>query len=299
MKNKTILRILLFSIYCFWCTIISGQTQPVDTAKMYKVSLTDGSVLFGNILERDADKIVLKTTSMPKVEIQASKVERLEVINPANVKNGVYWFPNPHATRYLFGPSAFNLKKGEGYYQNTMLSLNSFNVGITDNISVGGAIELISTFSALTSGEFGPIFFITPKAGFKVNEKFHAGGGLLYVLVGGFGSEVSTGLGIAYGISTYGTPDNNITAGLGWGYVDGDFSSKPIITISGTKRISRKVALVTENWIIPIDSYYGLISYGVRFLGERTAIDLAFVNSPDIVEFLAIGIPFVSFTLNF
>lgn len=284
-------------------TIIVGQNHHndgLDTSKIFRISLKDGSVFTGKIIKKDTNSTVIKTSEIPAFEIANGKIVSLTELNPELIKDGKYWFPNTHATRYLFGPSAFNLKKGEGYYQNTLLSLNSFNVGITDYFSIGGALELISTFSALQNpGDYGPIFFITPKFSFNVSKNFNAGGGLLFVGVPSFGSDERNDLGIVYGIGTVGTENNNITGGIGWGFVGGYFSSKPIITFSGTTRIGRKTALITENWIVPIDGYYGIISYGVRFFGEKMSVDLAFVNSSDIAEVLAIGVPFVSFAVKF
>lgn len=266
---------------------------PVDVTKMYRIELEDGSVFFGNVLEKDSLNMVVKTASLPRLEIPVAKIKHIEEIDESHFRKGSYWFPNPHSTRYLYGPSAYNLKKGEAYYQNTWLVLNAFNVGLTNNFSIGAGIELVSTFSA---GE--PIFFITPKVGYEVADKFNAGGGVLYVNVPGFDSSSRSSLGIAYAIGTYGTLDNNITGGVGWGFVEGDFQARPIITFSGMTRVSKKTALVTENWLIPADGYYGLFSYGIRFFGETIAVDLAFVNNADIADLLIIGIPFVGFTVK-
>ena len=281
---------------------VTGQNLNVktDTTKMYRVSLKDGSVYIGKIMKKDNLKVVLTNSEISQIEILTSKIEGIEELNPELMKNGSYWFPNPHATRYLFSPSAFNLKKGEGYYQNTLLSLNSFNVGITDHFSIGGALELISTFATLKNpDDFGPIFFITPKVGFNVAKNFNAGGGLLYVGVPSFNSDSREDLGIVYGIGTVGSTNHNFTGGIGWGYVEGEFSSKPVITFSGTIRISRKTALITENWIVPSESYNGIFSYGVRFFGEKMSVDLAFINNNSISEILVLGIPFVSFAIKF
>ena len=289
---KNLIQTLLFTILVFATSNVFGQktniSEPVDSTKTYKIELNDGSIFIGKILQKDSVNLVMITSSIPKIEIPISKIKTLEIVNELNLKNGIYWFPNPHATRYLYAPSAFNLKKGEGYYQNTLLFLNSFNVGITDNISIGGGLELLSTFAFRD-----PIFFITPKVGFKVTEKFHAGGGVLFARIPGIS------LGTIFGTGTYGSKDHNITSSLGWGFVDGEFSQRPIITLSGMTRVSKRVALVTENWLIPTDSYYGIFSYGVRFLGEKIAVDLAFINNPDIAEEIIIGIPYVSFTVKF
>jgi hypothetical protein len=301
MKYFIKLFILVFITITGLTVELTGQDLIFsDSSKIYKVSLKDGSIYMGKLLKRDSLKIIMSTSEIPEIEIQTSKIDRIEEIIPKLMKNGSYWFPNPHATRYLFSPSAFNLKKGEGYYQNTLLSLNSFNIGITDHISVGGALELISTFAALSDpADFGPIFFITPKVGFNVSKNFNAGGGLLYVGVPSFNSDKRSDLGIVYGIGTLGSVNNNISGGIGWGFVEGTFSGKPVMTVSGTTRISRKTALISENWIVPSGSYYGIFSYGVRFFGEKMAIDFALVNSIDIAEILVFGIPFVSFAIKF
>jgi hypothetical protein len=266
-----------------------------DSSNVYQLELRDGSSFFGRIVSEDVEYVHFVTLTGNKLDLRKTDIRTREQVEQSQFVKGTYWFRNPNPTRYLFGPSAFNLKKGEGYYQNTYILLNSFNVGVTDHITVGGGFELISTFF---SGSEGPIFLLTPKIGFEVSPKFHVGGGLLYVSVPAV-SASRTGLGVGYGIATYGTENSNITGGLGWGFVEGEFASQPVLTISGMHRISRKVALVSENWLIPTDTYYGIYSYGIRFFGEKIAVDIAFLNNPDIAQGLAIGIPYLDFVVKF
>ncbi|WP_347157973.1 hypothetical protein [Pontibacter chitinilyticus] len=256
------------------------------------VETKDGSVLQGLLLEQDANSIRIQTESSGELTILRSQITRFQVLDEHNFKHGEYWFDNPNATRYLFSPTGFSLRKGEAYYQNTYLVVNSFNYGVTDRFTIGGGFELISTFTG------NPIVFITPKYSFPISEKVHAGAGVLYLNSTAFEDDFS-GLGIGYGIVTYGNTNNNATLGLGYGYVDGSFSSKPIFTLSGMTRISRKVGLVTENWIVPNGSYYGLFSYGLRFMSEKLTVDLAFVNNSDIAQEIAIGVPYVDFVIKF
>lgn len=285
------------------CSAVIGQNIPQsDSTKLYRVELKDGSFFIGEIISSDTALVVFKTNAVARMELDPDKISKIEEIEKSSMNQGVYWFPNPNPTRYLFGPSAINLKAGEGYYQNTWLFLNSFNVGVTDYFSVGGGLEFISTFATLAQGDFQPIFILTPKVGFKVQDKLHLGGGILYASLPSFDDEGSnrTGLGIAYGIGTYGSADHNFTFGTGLGFVDQEFSKNPIITFSGMTRIARKTALVTENWLVYSgDSYYGMYSYGIRFFGEKLAIDLAFVNNADIAEVLFIGIPVLDFMVKF
>lgn len=63
-------------------------------------------------------------------------------------------------------------------------------------------------------------------------------------------------------------------------------------------RARRRVALISENWFFPDDgSYPGLWSFGLRFLGERIAVDLALVNSFEDPS--TPGVPWLGFAFRF
>lgn len=294
-KQLLILLFCLFSLPVFSQTDTLTAKPQFDPLKTYRFELLDGSVLMGQILKYDSTTFYLKTSYSPQIEILAKNVKTFKEIAPENLKGGIYKIDNPNYTRYLFGPSAFNLKAGEGYYQNTYLLLNSANVGLTDYLSVGGGIELLSTFAL-----GNPIFFITPKVGFKVSKNLHAGGGVLYANVPSFDDDESrTGLGISYGLVTYGNTDNNITGGIGYGFIKGEFSNKPVFTINATTRIANRASLVTENWLYPDQAYQRYYSYGIRFFGERISVDLAFINNAEIAKAILIGIPYIDFVVKF
>lgn len=272
------------------------QTQNPPPQR-WVVETKDGSVFQGTYLGQSEAGIRLLTESAGEVLIRMDAVKNFRILDERNFRNGVYWFENPNASRYLFTPSAYSLRKGEFYFQNTYLVLNSFNYGVTDRFTIGAGFELVSTFS----GE--PIFFITPKYTFPISKNWNAGVGVLYlnVALDNFaGVEDLSGGGIGYGIITYGNRDNNATLGVGYGYFGGAASGKPVVNLSGMKRVGRKVALVTENWLVPADGYYGVYSYGLRFMGEKITVDFAFLNNPDIAsEIIFIGVPYIDFVVKF
>ncbi len=298
MRTKKIIAVVLI----FLVSIINTFSQESSSNKeLYRVVLKDKTQYIGNIESENTNSVIIQNiTTGIRTEIPVSQIAEKVVINNSSIKKNEYWFENPNATRYLFGPSAFNLKKGEGYYQNTMLLLNSFNVGITDYFSIGGGIEFLSTFISLSQGQFNPIIYFTPKVGFSVTEKIGVGGGVLVASIPQWGSSTNAGLGLLYGLGTYGNKDSNVTATLAWGSVEGDAFNKPLFTVSGMTRIAKKTALITENWFVPTDtSYEPLFSYGIRFFGENLAIDLAFINNWDIAQSLIIGVPYVNFVVKF
>lgn len=249
----------------------------------------------GSVIEKNERELTIMTDEGTKITILLSNILDIRAIPKSLIQDGEYWYPNPNDSRYLFAPSAFNLKKGEGYYQNTYLFINSFNYGITDNFSMGLGFEFLSTFGSLGNGSFDPIFFVTPKYSTQVSENMRVGVG---VLVGKITDNIG-GFGVSYGLVTYGNPEHNATLGLGFGLFDGQLRSDPVITISGMTRLSRRISLVTENWFFPADVYRGIISYGIRFFGETMSVDLALINNDDFTEIFPIGIPYVDFVVKF
>ncbi|MFN5006287.1 MAG: hypothetical protein ACK5GO_02215 [Ignavibacteria bacterium] len=271
-----------------------GIAAP-DQISLIKIKGGAGLTYVGTIIERNDKEIILLTEGKTKVHIPIETIQDIRSIPSSHFHDGEYWFPNPNETRYLYAPSAFNLKKGEGYYQNTYLFINTFNYGITDNFSMGLGFEFISTFASLGASDFDPIYFLTPKYSMQVAENVRIGVGVLYGKI----SDDIGGFGVGYGLVTYGNPEHNATLGLGFGFFDGEFSSDPVITISGMTRLSRRISLVTENWFFPADVYRGVISYGIRFFGETMSVDLALINNEDFSEVFPIGIPYVDFVVKF
>ncbi len=261
----------------------------------YRIELKDGTVLNGKLLAETETEIEIQMEDIGHLTINRDKIKRLIPLEVTGKVKKSFWFKNPHATRLLFAPTAIPLQGGEGYYQNIYIVANMFNYGILDNLSIGGGFDFITMFANTDEG-WHPMLNFNIKSGFQVAENFHAGAGGMYVTMPG---EFSAGIG--YGIGTFGTYNSNLSLGLGWGFVDNTFEEKPFIMIGGMARVSEKVWFVSENWITPLDGnkYYTIVSYGIRFAANRIAVDLAFINSKDIVQDIFIGIPYVDFVIKF
>lgn len=260
-----------------------------DSSATYTIVTLDKTEFIGTVETIWHDSIRFKTQYLGTINIRAEHIRKISGDNYFVSKTGDVWFPNPNATRYYFGPTAYNLEKGEGYYQNVYALINMVNVGITNYISIGAGLEFVSTFSG------SPTVFITPKLGVPVGEKFGFGTGIIAGIVGG--EETA---GILYAIGTYGSKEHNFTAGFGYGFISDEFSKSPIFTFSGMARVGRKVSLVSENWFIPMDGkYYGFVSYGIRLFGPKMSFDLALINNGDIAGFIPVGFPYIDYVIKF
>ena len=269
--------------------VIQNLTIP-DSIHVQILTTRDGSTNIGRIVEIHENEIEFET-AFGKGTIPISKIKEIKEVPVSSIRDGQYWFPNPNATRLYFAPTARMLKQGDGYFSDYYLFFLGVAYGMTDNITIGGGISI---FPGVDIDK--QIFYFTPKVGLKSAKNFNFAAGALLVKLP-FDDDDTKTAGILYGVGTYGTSNGSITAGLGYGFVDRDFAEKPMIMIGGEKRLSRRMAFVTENWIFPgVDQ--PLISYGVRFFGETLSIDLALLNT--IGEHaLFPGIPYVDFVFNF
>ncbi|HHS95280.1 MAG TPA: hypothetical protein ENJ45_01730, partial [Phaeodactylibacter sp.] len=206
------LTVFLFSFSNLFSQVVADSTK---SSQRVLIKMLDGDEFIGHIISQD-DKTIVLNTSNGKMKLIASKIKSVEVYE----YEGRFKFPNPHDTRYYFGPSGIPLGKREGYYQNLMLFGNFVNYGITDFLSIGGGFEFLSTVNG------NPILFFTPKVGFNVAKKFHLGGGLMVLGVtdGGIGT-------LGYGVATYGSSETNLSLGIGYGGAEGEVFEKPAIMV--------------------------------------------------------------------
>lgn len=258
------------------------------------IETVNGTSYFGEIRGLAGGVLTIRSALLGTFEIRSNTISKITMSNAYVNRRGSSWFTNPNATRYFFAPSAIPLKKQEGYYQNAYLLANSVNVGVTNNITIGGGVVIPL------------LFYVTPKVSFKVAKNFYLGGGILFTqsFISGFGLSA----GIGYGLATYGSYEHNVTIGAGYGYAKFNTEYKntpmPIVTLNGMTRIAKKISLVTENWLIPRagynkeipisgpngepnmemvyqkqDFYSGAISLGLRFMpGVRTSVDFSVVG---------------------
>ncbi len=284
---KTIL--LIFILLCFYSQI-SAQNQKDTT--LVRIETKDGNEFIGEIVGQDSTKILLKTEKFGELAILKSEIKQQEKVSVEQIKDGKLWFANPQSTRYFWSPNGYGLKKGEGYYQNIWVLWNQFSYGVSDNFSLGGGIIPLFFFGG------GPTpVFITPKISIPIEkDKFNLGAG---ALIGTVLGESGTSFGIVYGISTFGSPNNNVSFGLGYGFAGGEWASSPLININGMFRLSSRGYFITENYYISGGGEnVVLISLGGRWIIKKAALDFGlFIPVADIGSFVAV--PWLGFTIPF
>lgn len=278
-------------------SLVQQRTDFKQYDSVY-IQLVDYSEYEGRLFNITNDTIHIEHPYFGVIKFPLRYVIELE-----NLSIKKYSAGNPNATRYLFAPSAFPLTKGEGYYQNTYILVNSANYGVTNRLSLGGAVVL-------------PLAaYINARYSIPLSEKWYSSFG---IITGGV-INGEAGFAIPFGNISYGNFESNLTLGVGQPFL---FSSSqpgpsefPLVAISGMKRIGKRLSLVTENWIIPYkERYYsevderfkltqrtravGILSAGIRlFLNKNSSIDLAIINVED--QGNGILLPFFDYVYKF
>ena len=299
--KSTIIAVFITMIFAMpsFCGDVADNLRIPEAGNKQIITLDDGSSLVGRITDIRNGNITF-VSNIGETVIAIDKIKSIEEVSDSSFREGKYWFPNPNRTRLYFGPTARMLKAGEGYISDTYIFFPGFGLGLTDNVTIGGGMSI---FPGLNFGD--QLFYLTPKIGLKATKSADLAVSALilripnYTKDSGFSGleDNSYIIGVLNIVGTIGTADKSLTAGLGYGFADGELADRPAVILGGEYRFARRLSFVSENWILPgVD--VPMVSYGVRFFSENLAADLALFNILDN-DAVFPGIPYLDFVWNF
>jgi hypothetical protein len=249
------------------------------------MELRDGTVLYGRIERIEGSRVFFRTTTDTLVDTDVSQVKSVKTA-PGRMVGGKFQQADANPTRLFFGPTGRSLPRGTGYVGVYEVMLPFVQVGVTDRISLGGGTPLIFGSDAEHP------FWFTPKVQVLSLKSTQAAVGVMHFL------NIDDGnFGVAYGAVTQGSADTAVTVAAGYAYETSstdDIENPGVFMIGLEHRVSRRTKLISENYIF---SGAGLVSFGVRFLGEHLSADLALVVPVGADEVVAF--PMVNFVWQF
>lgn len=273
----------IFLIFAAGQPALAQEITQADTTAWVLVYTSDGNEFTGHLLSQDAETVVLKTEHFGTITIQRDIITGIRPAKKPKVVKGRVWFENPYAPRYFVGSSAYGLRKGEGVYENSMLFLNQVSYGFTDQFSLGvGFAPFI-----IIDDDLFPVWLM-PKFSIPIQQD------KLYIALGGmFGYEFNSynddgsnaaNFNAAYVQLTYGSRDNNLSAGVGMNFSHGSWSRHPVYSLAGTVRLSPRFGLLAESYFFKdYDDQVSIVALGTRLMGRRIAIDAGLALS--IIEY--------------
>lgn len=282
---KTRLPVLVLFVVLAWPASVSaqtvGSTETPGPSTLWELVLKDGSRVFGSVERQSDEEVVLRTQAGATVTAKRQEIASLRIVE-GRIENGEFMRSDLHRTRLFFAPTGRSLRRGEVSFGVFEFLAPFVQVGVTDRFSVGGGTPLLFGIDE----SYRP-FWITPKFQVLDTPDAQAAVGLLHL----FNTDGDSA-GIAYGVSTFGNNDNAGTVGAGMAYA-GD--ERGWIVMGGAEgRVNRSMKVITENYFWQNG---GIVSGGVRFLGERLSADLALAVPLGVDDFFAF--PVVNFAYVF
>lgn len=258
-----------------------GQSDSLKAKiKLVEVELQSGKEYQGIILYQSSDLLRLKLANGTEIEFSTDSLTSLHYLEPVDLVRRYA------QTRYFFAPNAFNLKKGEAYYQNAWILFNQVSVGFSDYFTLGvGTIPLF----LFDPQVLGPLW-ITPKISYPlIKDRVNIAAGGLYGTV--LGENIT--FGITYGSISIGNIDNNATFSMGYGRSDGQWANRPTIAFSGMLKADNHFYLITENYFL--DNFF-LISFGGRYDFRKLSLDFGLIGAEEfegsLIPWLGVTVPF-------
>jgi hypothetical protein len=264
-------------------TTATPNLQPTPDSQVVVITLRDGSSLIGRVLEVTPTTVRFRA-SVGELSIPRDSIRSIRTNVAGSLHDGVYWPEDPSRTRLFFAPTGRMLHSGEVYFSDAYIFFPSFQGGISRNLTVGGGMSIVPGL-----GLDEQLYYLTPKVGVVSGPKVNVAVGALVAGVGNL-SDTDGPFGIGYGVATFGGEDASVTAGAGFGFAAGD-ASAAVLMLGGSSRVSRNFALVSENYLFTGSGSAFVASGGVRFLGEKLAVDLAGFTTNDaevpVIPYLA------------
>ena len=285
------------------------EVVDLNVGQLVRVVLKDGQSLSGKLLAHTARAYTIEMAFGSDIVLPVASVLRVEIAVHYFQHGNELWFDDPNRSRYFFGWSGMLLEHGQWYLSQKELGATFFSVGVTDFLSV----DLASAFPAYFWGADGVNALLGVRGGGTVLPWLHLAAGIQMLAIPALTSRRSGSgaplVGMISGTATFGDRSQNFTvmAGMPYSFTGSNAIGAPIFSVSGIKRLTRMLALMTENWLYleyrSATSGFVLVnSFGIRLMGEHVACDLGLgVTSSQDGFGRPVGypLPLVDFTYNF
>jgi len=283
--------ILTTAILLLTISTIFSQTHEVG--KKYIYEFRDGTTIIGTFDREEKGNIYIQDLEGKEVYIPSVMIAQKHEVTDDNLKDGEYWFPNLHDTRYFFAPTAFGLEKGEGYFNNIYYAFWQAEWGVTDKLSIGGG-----TFFMGSPGTLNAKYSFKIKKDINMALGYFWVGNLLWEMF-----EEPTLVSMPFAVVTKGSKENNFTLGLGLNFSDNwinrghsesfeesytwtdyygnthteihtdyrwvedpiEIIERLTLNFGATFRVARRFSLIAEAWIFDLEDPHLLGGPGIRY----------------------------------
>ncbi len=236
--------------------MIGANAQTDVVGKKYIYEFRDGTTIIGTFVKEENGNVYITDMKGKDTYIPNVMIAQTYEVSDENLKNGEYWFPNLHDTRYFFSPSAFGLEQGEGYFGHSYWVMWQAQYGITDELSIGAGTAL-----------WGYPATLNAKYSFNIDNDLNAALGWFWVGDLFYDSDERSLLNMPYAVITKGSKENNFTLGAAYNFIESvDSKERLVLNAGGTFRMGRRFAFVFEAWLLdPMNKAEIMGGPGIRY----------------------------------
>lgn len=154
-------RLFTAILFAFGTRTAHAQTVPApaplqpDSVRIHEIRLTDGSVLYGRIMQQDSTRIVVRTLNGASVDVRPGLVKQIR-LTAGRLVGDEFWPEDPNHTRLLFTSTGRSLRQGEGYLSAYFLFFPMLAYGVTDRVTIAAGTPIVP-------GAMGKAFYLAPK----------------------------------------------------------------------------------------------------------------------------------------
>ncbi len=273
-------------------TAASFANEPSDSKSNaleghYITKLYTGQKIKSDSISRH-DSLYTLFIENETITITSPLVQSVDTITQSMInKRGSYLYRDPNRTRYLYSPTAFMLEKGEGSLSQKQLFFTALGLGINEHINIQAASVIPLLFV-----EDGLNIILGAKAGVSINEYLHFAVGSQFL----FAEEVT--MTVPFLTFTAGNEEMHASFNVTKPSIDDwDFDKDASFSISGLVRVSDGVALLTENFLLPIEDSDrdNIWSIATRLMSQNIGVDIGLL----FVEGADFPLPWLDFAYHF
>ncbi|MBC8154970.1 MAG: hypothetical protein H7Z72_18905 [Bacteroidetes bacterium] len=227
---------------------------------------------------------------MGLVTVKASQIVASEPVDDNTAATVGY--PNRFPQYLNFTPTAYSAERGRLCYRNSLVFYNQVDYGMTDNWSVGAGVFI---------GPLVTLLSLTTKVSFPVSKAVRLGVQGQYFTGNTFiFNRDRFRSSYVQGMASIGTPQRNVTIGLGTILDQGRLGEVTLLTVGIVRKINPTLTFISENRILvggDVDVNL-FLSGGVRFDRRRHSFDVALSVGylPDLIRKITL-FPYYSYQL--
>ena len=251
-------------IFSFFSLNLYAQltVEEESLERLVKVTMINGEVYKGYLVRDDEVAVILKT-NIGHITLPPESVKS---VKPAFFLDNKE-YPNLHIDRYFLLPTARPIEKGKGSYYNALISINEFNYGLTNNLSIGGGINFFI-------GGI-PTWYVNPRYGIELSDKSYVSIGAIVLFVSGVDFNY-----IPFTSITIGRKESNVSFAFGYRTLLSGEDEYSVLGFSGMHRLGKRISFISENYFSSFtsDDPIIIVVQGIRWFKNKNAIDFGLYN---------------------